>query len=545
MFALRALGWLIGLLGFFFLAVTGLAFAFLDDPPLAFKILGGVGAAMMAGWLFLDWGSLKDLGKDQTVLRSTTASFAALLALGIVVTTNIVVHRYDERWDLTETKRYTLAPQSVEVAGKLDREIEVIAFFRSGMPQEANFRELMGRYQEHTTLLKVDYYDPWASPTMAEQNDVRTDTPVVILKVGDNVQRLDTELNEQAITSALVRVNSSVQHSVCVVTGHGELELMDDQGIDGLGFAKQKLEGVNYKVSAISLLQAPPTPESCEVVVLASPRAELLAPERDRLAQYVAAGGGLLVMVDPNLTPETAADLSRYGVKVGNDVVVEPDPYRQTQGGRSYVMLDESSFDIHPITEKLRGGALMGVVRSVGKGTEIAGLNVQVLASASETSWAETAFTDPEDAWERNEGIDLVGKVPLIAAVEVTDPSAVRTTTDVSWSAPVEGASVPPAADGAPTLPPKAGGKVVVYGDGDFFTNKLITLGVNQDLFLNAVAWVVGEEDQITIRPNEAGSGKLNLNLITVFLSCVVAIVVAPGIAVIGAVGTWLRRRRL
>jgi len=545
MLALRALGWLFALIGLFLVTISGLSFAFLDDPPMALKVVGGVGALLLASWLFLDWGSLKNLGNDQTVLRSTTASFATLLALGIVVTANVVVHRYDKRWDLTETKRYTLAPQSVDIAKTLDREVEVIAFLTAGSPQERNFRDLMDRYKEHTTLLKVDVYDPYANPTMAEQYEVTSDSPVVIFKVGDNKQRLDAGLEEQDVTNALVRVKSDVQHSVCVVTGHQELELMDDQGQDGLGIAKLKLEGVNYKVQPVSLLEQQPTPASCEVVVLASPRAELLAPERDRLAQYVAAGGGLLAMVDPLLVPETAADLSRYGVNVGNDVVVEADPYRQTQGGPTYVMLDQGSFDISPITEKLAGVGLFGHARSVGKGADIPGLNVQVVASASDKSWAETSVTDAPETWTPTDGVDLVGKVPLMATVEVADPAAIRAVT-ASTLPVVEGAPAPAVpVEAAPTLPTKAGGKVVVYGDGDFATNKLITVGVNQDLLLNAVAWVVGEEDQISIRPNEAGKGKLNLNLITLFLAIVTAAVVAPGLAIVGAVGTWLRRRRL
>jgi ABC-type uncharacterized transport system involved in gliding motility auxiliary subunit len=545
MLALRALGWLFALIGLFLLVICGLSFAFLDDPPMVLKAAGGVGALLMASWLFLDWGSLKNLGNDQTVLRSTTASFATLLALGIVVTANVVVHRYDQRWDLTETKRYTLAPQSVDIAKTLDREIEVIAFLTAGSPPDRNFRDLMDRYKEHTTLLKVDVYDPYANPTMAEQYEVTSDSPVVIFKVGDNKQRLDAGLEEQDVTNALVRVKSDVQHSVCVVTGHQELELMDDQGQDGLGIAKLKLEGVNYKVQPVSLLEQQPMPESCEVVVLASPRAELLAPERDRLAQYVAAGGGLIAMIDPLLVPETAADLSRYGVSVGNDVVVEADPYRQTQGGPTYVMLEQGSFDISPITEKLAGVALFGHARSVGKGADIPGLNVQVVASASDKSWAETAVTDAAESWTPTEGSDLVGKVPLMVTVEVADPAAIRLVT-ASTLPVVEGASAPAVpVEAAPTLPTKAGGKVVVYGDGDFATNKLITFGVNQDLLLNAVAWVVGEDDQISIRPNEAGKGKLNLNIVTLFLAIVTAAVVAPGLTIVGAVGTWLRRRRL
>jgi hypothetical protein len=279
-------------------------------------------------------------------------------------------------------------------------------------------------------------------------------------------------------------------------------------------------------------------------VVLASPRAELLPVERDRLAQYVAAGGALLATVDPLAVPETAADLSRYGLKVGNDVVIEADPYRQTDGGPTYVLLDPSSLDIHPITSKLQGVAILALARSVGKGEDIAGLNVQTLAHASESSWAETALTEPPDTWKRDEGVDLVGKVPLVAAVEVTDPAAIRTATVTAAADPAAPAPAVPATP-APELPKKAGGKVVVYGDGDFASNALVTAAVNQDLALNAIAWMVGEEDQISIRPNEAGKGKLTLDAVTLFLSAVIVLVVAPGLAVIGAVGTWIRRRRM
>lgn len=544
MLALRALGWLFGLVGFFLLLVSGLSFAFLDDPPMALKIVGGVGGAMIAGWLFLDWGSLSNLGKDRTVLRSTAASVAAILALAVAVAANVVAYRYDKRWDLTETKRYTLAQQSIDVVKKLDQKVEVIAFFRSGWPEDQNFRDLMERYREHTTLLEVDYYDPYANPAMAEQNKVMSDMGTVILKVGENTQRLEQSFDEEAFTNALVRATATEQHSVCFVSGHGERAIDDESSAEGLGILKIKLEGVNYATSTISLLEAPPTPESCKVVVLASPRAELLPVERDRLAQYVAAGGSLIAMVDPLAVPETAADLSRYGVKVGNDVVIEADPYRQTDGGPTYVLLDPSSFDIHPITSKLQGVAILALARSVGKGDDIAGLNVQTLAHASEASWGETALSDPPDTWKQDEGVDLIGKVPLVAAVEVTDPAALRTTTDAPAADPAAPAPAVPATP-APELPKKAGGKVVVYGDGDFASNALVTAAVNQDLALNAIAWMVGEEDQISIRPNEAGKGKLTLDVVTLFLSAVIVLVVAPGIAVIGAVGTWIRRRRM
>lgn len=545
MVAVRALGWLFGLIGLFLLLAFGAAYGFLDEPPMWVNGVGGGGVVLVAFFFWSNWSALQAFGQSAAAAKVVTALFAGVLAGGVAVAANVVAHRYDKRWDLTENKRFTLAQQSIDIVQKLDREISVVGFFRPGFEQD-NFADLMKRYQEHTTLLKVSYYDPYANPALAEQYEITTDQPTVILQVGDNKQRLDSSLDEESFTNALVRATSDVQHSVCFVTGHGERAIDDSQTAGGLGSLKTKLEGTNYKTSPLSLLGQAPTPESCAVVVLASPQAELLPLERDRLAQYVAAGGALLVTLDPFEVPETAADFARYGVKVGGDLVIEADPYRQTNQGPTVVLLDDTSYDIHPITSKLTGAAILANARSVGKGNEVAGLNVQVIAHASAQSWAETSPITEASLPAPDPATDIVGNVPLVVAVEVTEPSALRTSTP---AAPAADGSTPavPAADvaAAPELPKKAGGKVVVYGDGEFLANELLVASVNQDLFLNAVAWAVGEEEQISIRPNEAGKGKLTFDVVTGFLTAIVVMLVVPGLTIIGAVGMWLRRRRM
>lgn len=580
---LRAISWIFALAGLLTLAVFGIGFGYLEEPPLALNIAGGVGAALVIAWFALNWSMLVELGKGAAFARTATSLFAVLLTGGIGVTVNIVAHRYDKRWDLTETKRYTLSQQSIDVVSKLDRDVEILAFFGLGSPEGENFRDLVERYKEHTTLLKVEVYDPMSNPILAEQNKVVTDAGTVILKAGEATQRLESGFDEEAVTNALIRLTSSKEHKVCFVTGHGEREIDDESTAEGLGMAKVRLEGTNYKVAPINLLSNPPTPETCEVVVLASPRADLVGIELDRLADYVAAGGGLVVALDPVEAPATAAAMARYGVKVGNDVVLEADPYRQTQNGPTEVLLDPSSYDIHPVTSKLQGATLLSLARSVSKGPDVAGLTVQEIVHASEKSWAETSIQDANATLEPTPGTDLIGKVSLAVAVEVTDPSALAkgavpaapaaptmptdapslTPPGLPGGAPedppaapevvptdptagildaLKAGSVPVAA--APTLSSKAGGKVLVFGDGDFMSNRSVVSGTNQDLFLNTVAWMVGEEDQISVRANEAGKGKLNLSLVTLFLSVVTVVLILPGLAVFGAVGTWLRRRR-
>ncbi len=566
---MRALSWLAGLVGFLLLVVYGIAFWALGadaslglDGDAAGKValgvptwthgIGAAGALLFGFFLASSWKSLKAAAEDQGTARSTTALFGVALMFAVSIVVNIMGQRWDKRWDLTATKRYTLAEQSVDIAKGLNREIEVVAFFPAGSPEETNFKDLLANYQRESTLLKVEFHDPYGDPLLAEKFKLTSTNGTVILKAGDSEQRLEFDFSEEAFTNALVKVSSDKQHTLCAVGGHDEMNETDDQTPTGMGVAATKLQGQNYTVKRISLVDSPPTPETCEVTLLAGPRTELLPLERDRLAQYVAGGGHLVAMLEPMATPELAADFARYGLTVGNDVVIETDPGRQMSGGDpTFVLLTEDSFDIHPVTQKIKGGVLMRTARSVQKGPDVAGLEVQVLAHASQDSWGETSLANGQVEARPDEGVDLIGKVPLAAAVEVKDPAALRTTTEASLPAATTDGGTPSitvaagAAEPVAPIAPKAGGKVVVFGDTDFAGNQMVLAAVNQDLFLNSVAWMVGEGSQISIRANEAGKGKLTLDLVTTFLSAVVALVAVPGLTIAGAIGTWLVRRRL
>ena len=543
----RILGWLIAFFGFLCLVLFGAGMLFLEEPPEPLKWTGGIGVAAILLWLLADWKNLSRMGEDQTVGKSFTSAFATVLVFAIVVVINVAVYRYDTRWDLTATKRFSLAEQSTGVVGKLDKEVTIYAWFQKTDPGLKNFRSLMEEYTDISTLLKVEYHDPYEDRLLAEEQKIISPSGTVIIKAGEREQRLEGSFTEEAVTNALVRVNSDKQHVICSSDGHGELDIDDEQTGGGIGIAKVRLEGQSYKFQKRSLLDAPPTPTDCEMVLVAGPRSELLPIERDRLARYVAGGGKLLVLLDPLTTPETAADLARYGIKVGNDVVIEGDPNRQTAEGPTVVMLDPSSFDFSPITEKLQGYVQLAMVRSVGKGEEIPGINVQELARSSEQSWAETTL-DPQVPMAPDAETDTIGRVPVFATAEVTDPAAVRTVS-AAPTTPVGAApdaALPAVA--APTvpdaeIPAKTGGRVAVFGDSEFAGNMLVTRYYNQDLFFNTIAWLIGQEDDISIRANEAKTGQLDLSILSLIFSGGLMLLLVPGITIAAAALNWARRR--
>lgn len=548
---MRALGWLLAVLGFmavsaWLLGLLILSFIVEWDAPGWYHGIGGVGGLLIGAWLVLDWGSLSQLGKDQTVGRSFNAGLLLLVGAAIGVALNVVGNRYDKKWDFTENKKFTLADESLSTAKNLDKEVEVVAFFPGGSPEENNFRELVEGYTDESTLIKVSWHDPYSDPVAASREGITNAYGTVIVRAGEVEERISSGFGEEELTNALIKVTSSTTHSLCSVTGHEEFDIRDEASPDrGAGLVFGKLLKQNHTIKDITLLAEQPTPEACEAVVLAGPRMELLPSELDRLAEYVTAGGRLVVFLDPTMVPATAADMNRYGVVVGNDMVL--DPVRQLMDmGTTSIGLMGDSFGEHPITDKVRGLVGIPAARSVAAGPAIPGLTVTELAHSGPEGWAEVnSLVDGSAA--QPDGTEKIGNVSLAVAVEVTDPSAVPVHREAASVVPTtEGAPVvaPVATEPPPQLTDQEGGRVVVFGSALFASNALAGYGLNADLALNAVGWSRGDEKAITIRSKEGAKGKITVTVVDALISALVSVFVVPGIAVAGAVGTWMARRR-
>jgi len=540
---MRGFSWLAGVLGTLLTVAFAIHRFTTGSFDVVWNVVGGIGLALLALYLWLDRDELDQASQSPGFRNSSMATLMVVVALGITIAVNVAGKRYDERWDWTQSGRHTLAEQSVQVADGLASAVDVLGFFPTDSLEGAEFKDLVEAYQQHTPWLDFQLVDPIREPLLAEQLKVTSSFGTIVLTHGEDQQRLEADFGEEAFTNALVKVTAGVDHEVCFTTGHGERAVDDDYRTDGLGGVVAKLQGQNYTVTTFVPLTEGGVPDGCEVAVVADPQLDLLAPEVEMLAAFVAEGGSMIVLLDPMHAPAFAASLARYGLLLGDDIVLEQNPAYQLVGGdASYLVLDKQSFDFHPIVADLTGIALLRVARSVRLGPEVEGLNAMVLARSSANGWAETDLESPNPVLD---AADVAGPVGVAAVVEVVEPGAVHVGSrvlDGSSEAPLPADTpVPEVVDVARA----AGGKVVVFGDSDFVSNELALQGSNLDLFLNSVAWMVGEEDQISIRPNEAGSGTLTMTEIDGLLVWLLCLLAAPGLAVAGAIGTWARRRKL
>ena len=126
-----------------------------------------------------------------------------------------------------------------------------------------------------------------------------------------------------------------------------------------------------------------------------------------------------------------------------------------------------------------------------------------------------------------DEGTDLKGPVSL----------AIAGTLDLSGdgAAPAEGGTEP---EQHPTA------RLVVVGDSDFASNQLINEFRNRDLFVNAVNWLLGDVEAISVRPGQPRASRLQLTSEQFLEIRYLALFVMPElIAVLGVIAWWQRRR--
>ena len=96
--------------------------------------------------------------------------------------------------------------------------------------------------------------DPDRNPELAERYKVSALGTTHLQYGGDengngtNV----TEVTEEAITNAIIRVTKSAKKTICFTDGHGEGDPDDATGQNGYGTLKTALEGEGFQIKKVS-----------------------------------------------------------------------------------------------------------------------------------------------------------------------------------------------------------------------------------------------------------------------------------------------------
>jgi len=480
------------------------------------NLLLGIGSLMLS--IRTGWRALPGLmGQRQTRYGSkvvlATAAFVSILAALAYLSS-----RHHARIDLTEAGVYGLSPQSRRIVEGLDKPLQLDAFVEAGTNEE--LKALLDGYRYASDNVTYQLVDPDRSPDLVSRFGITTLNSLHIAYGSEST--LVTNPTEETITNGIIKVTRTTKKIVCFVTGHGEPSIEGEQEPQGYARAKKALENENYEVKTVIPASDGKVDESCSAVVLAGPERPLLPGEADLIEAYLKQGGHVLALLQPRQATDLVPLLQRWGAEVGNDVVIDQQ-LRLFQGPTMGVEPMAASYGNHPITRDFRRDSITvyNLARSVEPSTTgKTGLTAVSLVMTGPQSWAES---DVDMLFEQNrvslDGTDRKGPVSIAVAITAN-------LKEMGFDKDGEA-------------------RLVVFGNTRFADNQYLAnpTFLNGDLFLNAVGWLVGQEELVSIRSRTVRASKVQMTPEQNVMLFVSSVLLMPQILLLAGIIVWWRRR--
>jgi len=450
------------------------------------------------------------------IKASSNMTAAILLILVCAVVLSLLSARHYFRWDLTAYKEHTLSEQTLQALKTIREPITVKAFAKEPSEEAAGIRKLLAAYTYHLKDMSFEVIDPDRNPGLTRTYDIRELNTVILEGYGrsQTLKRPD----EEALTNALVRLSRDRSEKVYWVMGHGERPFKSGEP-ESLATIHQSLSNQSYEFEEWNLAQKD-IPSDAALVVVAAPEKPLFPEEVASLKRFLNQGGSLLVFLEPYQDGGLKEFLREYGVVISSDVVV--DKMSRVMGG-DFLLPMIVTYGDHPITKNFRLLSFFSLARTVELDKEVKkkGLTLTNLAFTSEESWSETDRDALNKGGARLDPEDRRGPLSLAVIVEL-DPQEDKGTEEEKITGQ---------------------GKLLVFGDADFASNKFVGLAGNKDLLTNTIHYLAGRKDLIAIAKKERPAQHLMITRNQGLLLFWVPVVLIPLLVILIGVAVWRRRR--
>ena len=397
-------------------------------------------------------------------------------AFGFVVTLDVFARNVTTRVDLTADRMYTLSEQTrqicAELAARGGDKVQLV-FFEDALPAK-DVKLLASAYGDACPAVELEDASRRAPPEAA-RNIYTTSATTLIACRGDVCDPVGYP-SERNITSAVMRLARERAIRIYFTVGHGEIDLASeaDAGFSGVasmlrdqGFEPQALVGpANAEV-----------PADADVVVVAAPERDLMPEELAVLERYLARGGRMLVLADAGQSSNFYSEfLPRHGFVLPPGVVLDAASSPLLKDAKPVNVLVYTFEPYNPVTRNLSNRTMVLMPRA---------RPVELGRKPAEDDKLDRAAYASKRAW-------VSPNLALAAAGRENEPPA-----------GVERGEVPVVATGRY---PRGEGddaarepRIVVIGDRDFVSNRLLEALYNRDLFMNAVRWLSNDETHIAL----------------------------------------------
>ncbi len=462
-------------------------------------------------------------GKKLFFKSSSNMTAAILLVLILSVMVTLLSQRHYFRWDVTATGEHTLSEKTLQVLKNVEEPVAIKVFVRVGFPEAEGAKRLLAAYHYQAGNITYELIDPERNPAVTRRYNVKSINTFVLEGYGRS-QTIKIA-DEEHITNALIRLIKEETKKVRWLTGHGE-RVFKGWEPEAMGSLEQSLTNENFEFVEFNLMARDIPPET-SLVVVAAPIKPLFPAEVESLRKYLNSGGSIIVFLEPFKDGGLKEFLKSYGININDDIIV--DKLSRVMGG-DYLLPMVANYGTHQITRDFKLTCLFDMARSVEpEDGQKKGMTAVVLARTSPNSWAETDLQALDAGNVTFDQGDRQGPLSLATIVELEPPLKKE-----------EGKRNDQKGRETEII---GKGKLVVFGDVDFATNKRFDLAGNGDFITNTINYMVGREDLITIKKKQRPIEPLMLTRNQGRVVFWVPVIVLPlAVLILGTV-VWIRRR--
>ena len=470
--------------------------------------------------------------------RGRYARFASaglvVAAVGLVLVANIALYRHDVHLDVTAEKRYTAPPQFLKIVRALDRDVTITYFYNDQDGAAITAREVLAAVARNHPHLRVHALDLDKELVAARTFGVRVYNTAVVQLDSRRIE-VDNTTDLTPIAFAIERAMKQDTPIVCFVTGHGEpynprshvhithREILGAEntpaldatpgGVDRLTLA---LEAIGYSERGLTTATATSVPADCAIVADLGPRTTYSPDETKLFGTYLAHGGRLLLMYDPEfpVTPDTQAMLGELGLGLGEGAVVDPTNHSGSESDKVAVPY----YTPHPITAEV-ALTVFPAPRPLQLLRRVPNIEAVPLVQTSEDSYVRK----------------LAGTLATLAAAEVGAPHAMPTDVRGPRTLLIAEQGVLPGGDRPFRL--------VLAGSAGFATNAFFPYASNGELAVSIVRWLAGDLSAPKLRPMTYSLQEIRLSPQQMQATFVVVEILLPLSVILLGLLVWRRRR--
>jgi hypothetical protein len=426
--------------------------------------------------------------------------------------------RHHVQRDVTYNTINSLEPDSIEVLKQMDGPVNITVYATEQDARLGNIRKIirnfLSLYQRYKPDINLVFVDPSKETEKARAAQIRFNGEMVI-EYARRSEHL-TKINEQIVTSTLLRLAHTRGQTVMYLDGHGEPKLDGIANFDMGSLFGAKLKQSGFRLAGLNLALAQDVPNNASMLVITQPQVDLMAGEVDKIMRYVDRGGNLLWLVDPGPLHGLERLAEKLDLQLPPGIVIDPAAIEMNAPADWSLAAD---YPPHAITRHFD--------------------LTTAFPSARPLLWDESP-PDSNDAtrWQHHVLVEVAPRGWVSRKVPKGKVSQLRFDKRHDTRGPVVIAMA---------LQRNINNReqrIVVVGNGAFLSNSFAGNGGNVDLGLNMVNWLAGEEHLITQKLRPAKDSKLELSKTQLEIISGIFLLVLPLLLAGAGSYLWWKRRR-